>query len=295
MWCKVRFPFCSTRRSSCISSPLRFGLLARGGISSAVSRTARAHAAVTAFSDGLTFSCSFSLSQRVGNPTISGQFIRCSLPREAWPSNSGPRVARGSLRPIYVTALILGGALVAPIALPVLSPEGFIRYIQVSHLPIPEVEHQLTGPLHQQIYADMFGWEEMARETARAYNNLPPEIRAKTAIAASSFGEAGAIDLFGPKYGLPKRSAVIRLIGSGDRANTLAKAFSFFATISRRAHELCENVDVVGHVEHPYSRGDEHFDIYWCHPMRASLQEIWPTRQAFQLSGSTALARNRGQ
>ena len=46
--------------------------------------------------------------------------------------------------------------------------------------------------------------EEMTREVARIYNSLPPEQRARTAIFANSYGQAGAIDFFGPKYGLPK-------------------------------------------------------------------------------------------
>src|SRR5262249_13275112 len=66
-----------------------------------------------------------------------------------------------SVRALYVSALLLAGALFAPFALPVLSPEGFIQYEQVLHLTSPAVEHQKTGPLQQQIYADMFGWEEM--------------------------------------------------------------------------------------------------------------------------------------
>ncbi|MGH9704677.1 MAG: ArnT family glycosyltransferase [Candidatus Acidiferrales bacterium] len=185
------------------------------------------------------------------------------------------------LRPVYVTLLILGGIFLAPIALPVLSPEGFIRYLQVSHLPIPEVEHQRTGPLHQQIYADMFGWDEMARETARAYNNLPPEIRAKTAIAASSFGEAGAIDLFGPKYGLPEAISGHQTYWFWGPRDYTGESIFLLGDNLRRAHELCENVDIVGHVEHPYSRDDEHFDIYWCHPMRWNLQKIWPNAKHF--------------
>ena len=44
----------------------------------------------------------------------------------------------------------------------------------------------------------------MVRETARVYNALPPEERARTAIFANDYGEAGAIDYFGPRYGLPK-------------------------------------------------------------------------------------------
>ena len=185
------------------------------------------------------------------------------------------------VRPIYVTAIILGGALVAPIALPVLSPEGFIRYMQVSHLPIPEVEHQLTGPLHQQIYADMFGWEEMARETARAYNQfrrkfapkppLPPAVSAKLARSISSARNTAC----------RKRISGHQTYWFWGPRDYTGESVFLLRDNPRRAHELCENVDVIGHVEHPYSRGDEHFDIYWCHPMRASLQEIWPRAKHF--------------
>jgi tetratricopeptide (TPR) repeat protein len=43
----------------------------------------------------------------------------------------------------------------------------------------------------------------MAATVARVYNGLPPEVRLKTAIFGQNYGQAGAIDLFGPKYGLP--------------------------------------------------------------------------------------------
>ena len=44
----------------------------------------------------------------------------------------------------------------------------------------------------------------MVASVAGVYNSLPPEQRAKTAILAGNYGEAGAIDFFGPRYGLPK-------------------------------------------------------------------------------------------
>ena len=66
----------------------------------------------------------------------------------------------------------------------------------------PAIETHKLGPLPQ-IFADQFGWEEMTATVARVYNSLPPEVRAKTAIFGQNYGQAGAIDLFGPKYGLP--------------------------------------------------------------------------------------------
>ena len=59
------------------------------------------------------------------------------------------------------------------------------------------------GRFRQILNASQFGWEEMAAEVARVWETVPPEERAKTGIFAQNFGQAGAIDLFGKKYGLP--------------------------------------------------------------------------------------------
>ena len=97
---------------------------------------------------------------------------------------------------------VVGGAVLAPLAIPVLPPETYIRYTKAIGLEQPRIENHRLGPLPQ-IFADQFGWEEMAATVARVYNSLPPEVRARTAIFAQTYGQAGAIDLFGPKYGLP--------------------------------------------------------------------------------------------
>ena len=54
-----------------------------------------------------------------------------------------------------------------------------------------------------QIYADMFGWRELAAEVARVWRTLPEADRTLAAIFGRNYGEAGAIDYFGPKLGLP--------------------------------------------------------------------------------------------
>src|SRR6202040_2371236 len=103
------------------------------------------------------------------------------------------------MKPAYVLALLVSGAIGAPMAVPVLSPEAYIRYSQFLHFTPPPIEKEELGPLPQ-FYADMFGWEEMAVEVARIYNSLPPDVRPETAILGRYYGHAAAIDLFGPKY-----------------------------------------------------------------------------------------------
>jgi Dolichyl-phosphate-mannose-protein mannosyltransferase len=184
-------------------------------------------------------------------------------------------------KPAYVAALIAGGAFMAPVFLPVLPPETFIWYETKFHLVPSLIENQPLGPLQQQLYADMFGWEEMAREVARAYHSMPADIRAKTAIGAGSYGSAGAVDFFGPKYGLPPAISGHQSYWFWGPRNYTGESILLLGERRRRAEELCENPpQVVGHVAHPYSRLDEHFDIYHCR-MKWNLQEIWPQAKHF--------------
>jgi hypothetical protein len=98
---------------------------------------------------------------------------------------------------------VASGLVLAPFALPVLPVETFIRYQAALGMAPRTEENQRVGPLPQ-YYADMHGWEDLAATVARVYASLPEEERARCAIFAENYGEAGAIDLFGRRHGLPK-------------------------------------------------------------------------------------------
>ena len=82
--------------------------------------------------------------------------------------------------------------------------ETYLRY--QAHLPfaVPRSERGHVGAALPQHYADEFEWDEMAAATSIVFHSLTTEEQAKTAIFANNYGEAGAIDFFGPRYGLPK-------------------------------------------------------------------------------------------
>ena len=52
-------------------------------------------------------------------------------------------------RGVYVALVIVVGALLAPFSVPVLSPEGYLRYQKVLGFQPSESEHQENGPLPQ--------------------------------------------------------------------------------------------------------------------------------------------------
>ena len=184
-------------------------------------------------------------------------------------------------RPVYVALLLLAGAFFAPFAVPVLSPQGFIDYQKAVHLAPSQFEHQNNGPLNQQLFADMFGWHEMVAEIARAYWALPSGIRAKTGIACAGYGEAAAVDFFGPQYGLPQAISGHQTYWIWGPDGYTGESLLIVGDSEGRAHQLCENVEDVGRVDHPLSRADEHFDVYWCHPLKFNLQEAWPRAKHF--------------
>jgi hypothetical protein len=175
----------------------------------------------------------------------------------------------------YVTAMILVSAVFSPFAIPVLPVETYIRYSALMHFQPPRIETYKLGPLPQ-LYADQFGWEEMVATVAHVYNNLPPQVRVGTAIFGQNYGQAGAIDLFGSKYGLPKAiSGHQNYFLWGPRDYT-GKSVIVMQGQQEELEKSYKVVEKVARVDHPYSMPYEHFDVFYCRDLKWPLKEVWP-------------------
>ena len=76
-------------------------------------------------------------------------------------------------------------------------------FIGLSVLPV----HDLGGSIVEKLDStegEMVGWPRFVATVASVYHELPPATRARTVIFTKNYGEAGAIDLFGPARGLPQ-------------------------------------------------------------------------------------------
>lgn len=113
------------------------------------------------------------------------------------------RFNRHWLKPVALASVLLGGLVLAPLAITVFPVRTFIAYMKTLGMTPSTPEKKELANLPQ-FYADMFGWEKMVAAVAGAYNSLSPAEKEKCAIVANNYGEAGAIDFFGPKYGLPR-------------------------------------------------------------------------------------------
>ena len=179
------------------------------------------------------------------------------------------------LLPAWCVVLVIFGAITLPMAIPVLPPYAWIRYTNALHLKSGNTETAKTGPLPQ-FYADRFGWKGMVAEVARVYGSLSPADRAKTAIFCDNYGEASAIDIYGPQYGLPQaisghqnyffwgpRSySSATLIVVGESKQKLTKYFS--------------SVQEVGRTYNPLAMPYENGPIYLCRGGKIPLSIFWP-------------------
>jgi hypothetical protein len=181
------------------------------------------------------------------------------------------------LRPAYVGMLLITGILNAPFAyFPLLSVNQYLAYSRWLHFGPPKLENHEMGPLPQ-IYADQFGWKEMAQVVAEAYYELPSEERNSCAIFGQNYGQAGAIDFFGAKMGLPPAiSGHQNYYYWGPRGYSGA-CMIVMGDQRERLEKLFDSVQFVGHVEHPLSMPYEHFDVFICRkPKFGTLEQLWP-------------------
>ncbi len=112
-----------------------------------------------------------------------------------------PRLAW--MKPALVILILAGGAWLAPLAMPILPVDKFLVYQEKLPIKVPHTEHSHMAAALPQHYADQFGWHEIVSETALAWNRIPPDERPDCGIFAQDYGAAGAIDWYGPAYGLP--------------------------------------------------------------------------------------------
>lgn len=95
-----------------------------------------------------------------------------------------PRAARA-----LAAAVVVTGLATAPLFTPVL-PEH-----EMAALGLDNANRDLGG---------MLGWPHVVSQISAQFHRLPPSQQAGAAILTANYSEAGAVDLWGPKLGLPR-------------------------------------------------------------------------------------------
>jgi hypothetical protein len=182
---------------------------------------------------------------------------------------------RGWPRVAVVGIIVVAAAVLAPLVLPLLPPERYVAYERAVGVEPPKTEVAHRGPLPQ-IFGDQFGWPELVAEVAGIYRALPPQERARTSIFANNYGEAGAVALFGPRYGLPPPISAHQsyfLWGPGDFAGD---QLIVLQDDRESLERVCSSVEQVGEHFHPWGMAEENNAIFICRGLKMPLRTLWP-------------------
>lgn len=188
---------------------------------------------------------------------------------EQWLKSLG-RTWAGTIRTLAWTALAADAVLISAIFLP-MAPVNSARW---------RFAAKNNGDLVEEL-----GWPELTESVAQIRDSLPAQDRARLGILAGNYGEAGAINLYGPKYGLPRAISGINSFwrrGYGDPPPETLIVLGISRRFLDRNFSACE---LAGHTPNPYGIENEetsdHPDIYVCRGLRQSWPEFWKDFQYY--------------
>jgi hypothetical protein len=183
------------------------------------------------------------------------------------------RLRPGRSRLVYGlqwTAILLNGVFIALLVMPV--------------APIGSSIWKITSRLHDQ-FREEIGWPDLARSVANVYHSLPIEEREHTGILTGNYGEAGALNLYGPALGLPHAMGLTNSFwyrGYDPRLPQTVIVAGFDLEEGRKLFGSClvaaKNTNLFG-VENEESR--DHPDILLCRDLRMPWSVYWERHRRF--------------
>jgi hypothetical protein len=187
------------------------------------------------------------------------------------------------LRVVFPVMLIVLTIPMLPMGLPVFKTQGLITYFKNIETKYGIVIGRKfeDGSIHSlpQDYADMLGWEELTQVASKAYEQI--EDKKAAFIYSENYGEAGAINIIGKKYGLPDPVSF-----SESFQYWVPKRFDPDITSVVYIHHgppgedvktLFRKIAVIGSITNPDSR-EFGLTVYLCQDPVQSFNEFWTAR-----------------
>jgi hypothetical protein len=177
----------------------------------------------------------------------------------------------------YPVLLVLGGIAAIPFGVPVLSVDTFLNYSRAMPDSLRvKTERDAAVPLPQ-LYADMFGWDSMAATVAGVYRGLPDSDQMDCAILAGNYGEAGAIDHYGPALGMPKAISGHNSYFYWGPRRYSGGCVILFGERATEYKNYFADVQQVATITSPHAMAvEQNLPVYLCRKPRAPLSVLWP-------------------
>jgi len=143
----------------------------------------------------------------------------------------------------------------------------------------------VTSSLNREV-TEMVGWQDLTKQVADIYQSIPESEKAHTVILAGNYGEAGALDLYGKEYGLPRiitgsNSMWYRGYGEPEPETVIVVGFE-----SSYAGYFFSSCEYSGTVTNQYNVKNEettyHTGLYVCRGPRQPWSDMWKRMQWYQ-------------
>ena len=134
-------------------------------------------------------------------------------------------------------------------------------------------------------FREELGWPELVQTIAQIRDSLSTEERAQLGILTGNYGEAGAVNLYGPQYGLPRAISGVNSFwqrGYGDPPpQTLIVVGADLDDLQGEFASCRLAADIWNRfgVENEETR--DHPNIFVCHTLRKPWPEFWKTFRYF--------------
>jgi hypothetical protein len=173
--------------------------------------------------------------------------------------------------------LAVGGLIAAPLAIPILPLEKAASYANFWDVNRVQVEVEPSGKLPQ-FFADMMGWPQQVEVVAEVFHSLPVADQSKAAILARNYGQAGAIEYFGPSYGLPRP-----ISGHNNYYLWGPQQYGGEVVVTvgipiEKLQTLFNHIELAATIQNEYAIPEENnLPVYICREPKLTLEQVWPS------------------
>jgi 4-amino-4-deoxy-L-arabinose transferase-like glycosyltransferase len=189
--------------------------------------------------------------------------------REARPDANGDTWApwiRGAIWAVLAVDVVLAGAVALPLA------------------PVNSAWWKLVAKVDV-VFPEEIGWPEFVETVAQVRDQLPRSEREELGILAGNYGEVGALNLYGEKYGLPRAISGVNSSwerGYGNPAPETLIVVGFQRDFLERHFASCE---LAARTWNRYGVANEETvedpDIFVCRGLRGGWEAFWKEVRGF--------------
>jgi hypothetical protein len=157
-------------------------------------------------------------------------------------------------------------------------------FVLLPFTPIDSALWRFESDINPEIREEI-GWPEQVKEVARIYSVLPEADKSRTAVFAGNYGEAGALYLFGPEYGLPAPISGINTFWLKGYGNPPPEILIIVGVTREDVEGAFSECVLSGHTPNPHNISNEetreHPDIFTCKNLRFTWPDFWKKARVF--------------